>query len=293
VSGHAGVAADASRHTEEGRARLLDALLAITRRANAEVMRVYAREVEAVLKADDSPLTEADLASHRSLAAGLAAIAPALPIVSEEGGLPEFELRVRWPAYWLVDPLDGTKEFLARNGEFTVNVALIEGDRPTMGVVGVPARDAIYAGDVARGLARRFDPAGSRDLRARRYNGTRPTVVASRRHGNDRLTAAVEALEREQGPIALRNVGSALKFCLLAEGEADVYPRLAPTSEWDTAAAQAVLEAAGGAVLEMDGRALRYNKPDILNPEFVAVADPAVGWVERFCGSLHGASKRD
>lgn len=281
----AGVAADASRHTDEGRARLLDAVRELTRRANAEVMRVYARDVVAVLKADDSPLTEADLASHRSLVAGLAALAPGLPIVSEEGGLPDFEQRAQWPAYWLIDPLDGTKEFLARNGEFTVNVALIESNRPTIGVVGVPVHGAIYVGDVTRGIATRFDPAGSRRLRTRRYTGTRATVVASRRHGNDRLTAVVEALEREQGPVALRNVGSALKFCLLAEGEADVYPRLAPTSEWDTAAAQAVLEAAGGAVLEMDGRPLRYNKPEILNPEFVAVADPTGGWVDRFRGA--------
>lgn len=290
--GIASATPDALGLTHEERARLLDALVAATRAANLEVMRIYARDVEAVLKADESPLTEADLASHRSLVANLAAMAPRLPVVSEEGGLPDFEQRARWSAYWLIDPLDGTKEFLARNGEFTVNVALIEADRPTMGVVGVPALDTVYAGDVVRGIARRFDRAGSNDLRARRYAGTRPTVVASRRHGGERLAAVLEALGREQGPIALRSVGSALKFCLLAEGEADLYPRLAPTSEWDTAAAQAVLEAAGGAVFQIDGCSLQYNKPEILNPEFVAVADPTANWLERFRGAARGLPER-
>ena len=274
------------------RARLFEALIALARAAGDEVMRIYGRDVGAVLKADQSPLTEADLASHRWLVAGLAVIAPELPVVSEESGLPEHQERAGWPAFWLIDPLDGTKEFLARNDEFTINVALIENSRPTLGVVGVPARDLVYAGDVVQGIARRVDGATSRGLRTRRYAGTQPTIVASRRHGGDRLTAVLEMLGRDEGPIALRSVGSALKFCLLAGGEADLYPRLGPTSEWDTAAAQAVLEAAGGAVLQMNGRALQYNKPEILNPDFVAVADPTVNWLERLRVTAPGAPER-
>lgn len=264
------------------RATLLDAMVGLVKTANAEVMRVYARPGEVQIKADQSPLTEADLASHRALVDGLARLSPTLPVVSEEGGLPAFEERTTWPAYWLIDPLDGTKEFIARNGEFTVNLALIERGRPTLGVVGVPAREQIFLGDVETRVARRLDAQGSRDLRARTYAGSRATIVASRRHGGERLEGALKALEQAHGPLDLKNVGSALKLCLLAEGEADIYPRLAPTSEWDTAAAQAVLEAAGGAVLQLDGTPVVYNKADILNPEFVAVADPAANWLRYF-----------
>jgi 3'(2'), 5'-bisphosphate nucleotidase len=264
------------------RVRLLDEIVGLVRAAHVEILRVYARPAEAQLKADQSPLTEADLASHRVLTAGLERLAPPLPIVSEEAGLPDAAVRASWPAYWLIDPLDGTKEFLAKNGEFTVNVALIEGKRPTLGAVGVPVRDQVFVGDVARGLAQRLDGSGVHDLRARPYGGSRPTLVASRRHGGEKLEGALRALERAEGALELRNVGSALKLCLLAEGEADVYPRLAPTSEWDTAAAQAVLEAAGGAVLQLNGQPVTYNKPDILNPEFVAVADPTFDWLRYF-----------
>jgi 3'(2'), 5'-bisphosphate nucleotidase len=264
------------------RSRLLEGVVALVRAAHAEIMTVYARPPAAELKADDSPLTEADLASHRVLLDGLARLTPELPVVSEEGGLPDAGVRASWAAYWLVDPLDGTREFLAKNGEFTVNVALVERCRPTLGVVGVPVRNQVFVGDVERGLAQRFDATGVRDLRARRYAGTRPTLVASRRHGGDTLEAALRAIERSEGAPDLRNVGSALKLCLLAEGGADVYPRLAPTCEWDTAAAQAVLEAAGGAVLQLTGVPVTYNKRDILNPEFVAVADPAVDWLRFF-----------
>jgi 3'(2'), 5'-bisphosphate nucleotidase len=266
------------------RVQLLDAIVGLVRAAHVEILRVYARPAEAQLKADQSPITEADLASHRVLTAGLERLVPSLPIVSEEGGLPDAAVRASWPAYWLIDPLDGTKEFLAKNGEFTVNVALIEGTRPTLGAVGVPVRDQVFVGDVARGVAQRLDGAGIHALRARPYAGTRPTVVASRRHGGERLDGALKALEQAEGAPELRNVGSALKLCLLAEGDADVYPRLAPTSEWDTAAAQAVLEAAGGAVLQLCGVPVAYNKADILNPEFVAVADPRYDWLRYFGG---------
>ena len=264
------------------RARLLDEVVGLVRASQTEIMRVYEQPVQARLKDDCSPLTEADLASHRVLTEGLARLMPSFPVVSEEGELPSADVRASWPAYWLVDPLDGTKEFLAGNGEFTVNVALVEHTRPTLGVVGVPARDQIFVGDVIRRVATRFDATGRRDLHVRRYAGTHPTVVASRRHGGDVLEHALERISREQGGCEVLNVGSALKLCLLAEGKADVYPRLGPTSEWDTAAAQAVLEAAGGSVVTLDGSPLACTKRDILNPSFVAVADPSVDWLRYF-----------
>jgi 3'(2'), 5'-bisphosphate nucleotidase len=264
------------------RAALLDAMVVLVRAAGAAVMGVYERPVAVQLKDDQSPLTEADLASHAVLVDGLARMSPVLPVISEEGGLPDFAERSQWPAYWLIDPLDGTKEFLAKNGEFTVNLALVEGGRPTLGVVGVPAREQVFVGDTERGIARRVDAAGTHDLRARAYRGGKPTVVASRRHGGEHLEVALKALEREHGGVEMRNVGSALKLCLLAEGAADVYPRLAPTSEWDTAAADAVLVAAGGRIFQLGGAPLAYNKRDILNPEFVAVADPSADWLRVF-----------
>jgi 3'(2'), 5'-bisphosphate nucleotidase len=205
-----------------------------------------------------------------------------LPVVSEEGGLVDAAERAQWEAYWLVDPLDGTKEFLARNGEFTVNLALVENGRPTLGVVGVPATEQLFVGDVKRQLAQRVDAAGRHDLRARAYRGGSPVIVASRRHGGDELERVIKAMEDTLGPLELRNVGSALKLCILAAGQADLYPRLAPTSEWDTAAAHAVLDAAGGAVLQLGGAPLAYNKPDILNPKFVAVGDPRIDWLRWF-----------
>lgn len=266
------------------RGHLLDEIVGLVRAAHVEILRVYARPVVVQLKDDQSPLTEADLASHRVLTKGLARLAPQLPIVSEEGGLPEAGVRAAWPAYWLIDPLDGTKEFLARNGEFTVNVALVEHNRPTLGAVGVPARDRVYVGDVVRGVARRLDVSGERDLRARRYAGAHPTIVASRRHGSEKLQDALQRIREGQGGYELLNVGSALKLCLLADGKADVYPRLAPTSEWDTAAAQAVLEASGGGVFALDGAPLVCNKEVVLNPSFVAVADRSVDWLTYFSG---------
>jgi len=264
------------------RAALLEAVVKAVEAAAVPIMEIYAGEIEVQLKADQTPLTAADLASHTVLSAALAQIEPALPIVSEEGGLPSHDERAAWPAYWLVDPLDGTKEFLARNGEFTVNVALIEHGVPTLGAVGVPAQGRVFIGDVAAGEAWRLEGARRDRLQARRYDGGPPAFVASRRHGGERLAGVIERLEQAYGSVELLNVGSALKFCLLAEGQGDVYPRLAPTSEWDTAAAQAVLEAAGGAVLQLTGAPLAYTKADILNPSFVAVADPTADWLRWF-----------
>jgi len=249
----------------------------IAARAGAAILEVYARaDHGATLKDDASPLTEADLASHRLIVAALEALTPGVPVLSEESAPASVADRRRWPRCWLVDPLDGTKEFLARNGEFTVNIALIEGHEPVLGVVGVPARAIIYAGIPGRGAVRVRDVGPPEAIRTQQPAAWPPRVVGSRSHRGDSLDALLARL----GPHQLVAVGSALKFCIVAEGGADFYPRLGPTSEWDTAAAHAVLVAAGGAVVGLDGRALRYNeRDDVLNPSFLAYGDAARDWL--------------
>ena len=249
----------------------------LVRRAGEAILRVYrATEVAATVKSDQSPLTEADLASHRLIVHELGRLTPGIPVLSEEAADVPFEERSRWTAYWLVDPLDGTKEFLAKNGEFTVNVALVVDHVPALGVVGVPARDVIYGGVPGVGAWRVAGDSQPQPIRTRRPAAAVVRVVGSRSHRGDSLTGFLARI----GPHELLPTGSALKFCIVAEGNADVYPRLGPTSEWDTAAAHAVLVAAGGAVVQVDGAPLRYNtKSALLNPSFIAFGDPDRDWV--------------
>ncbi len=261
---------------------LLDAVLRIAHAASAAIMRIYAGEFAVEHKADDSPLTLADREAHLIITAGLQTLTPDIPVLSEESPAAhhDFATRRHWPTLWLVDPLDGTREFIKRNGEFTVNIALIHQHQPTLGVVTVPAAGTAYLGAAGLG-AQRIDTQAtngtlsSASIHARQPHRTVPVVVGSRSHGGDSLQAMLSRL----GPHELCPVGSALKFCKVAEGVADFYPRLGPTSEWDTAAGQAVLEAAGGQVLDLQGQPLRYNHRDtLLNPEFMAIGDPAFAW---------------
>jgi 3'(2'), 5'-bisphosphate nucleotidase len=259
---------------------LIDALADIATAAGREIVAIYQTDFDVATKADDSPLTQADLAAHRIIRRGLTELTPDIPILSEEAELPDFATRRQWTRYWLVDPLDGTKEFVNKNGEFTVNIALIEADRATLGVVGVPARQVIYTGDVLARHAERRDRQGVRALSARKLDLTAALiVVASRSHGGERLEQFVAALRQRFVAVERTPVGSSLKLCILADGDADIYPRLGPTSEWDIAAAHAVLEASGGAVWQFNRTPLRYNtKVSLLNPDFVAVADPTYDW---------------
>jgi 3'(2'), 5'-bisphosphate nucleotidase len=265
--------------TEE-RSRLIEALVDIVAAAGREIMKVYASKIEVETKEDASPLTRADLASHNLILRSLRSLTPEIPVVSEEAALPDLATRRTWNRHWLVDPLDGTKEFINRNGEFTVNIALVESHRATLGVVGVPTRQAIYVGDVATGRAERRDSSGLHALAARRMDSSRKLmVVASRSHGGDRLETFMDAVVRRFGAVERTPIGSSLKLCVLAEGRADLYPRLGPTSEWDIAAAHALLSAAGGEVWGFDRAPLRYNaKESFLNPDFVAVADAQFDW---------------
>lgn len=262
------------------RQQLVDALVEIVKDAGREIMKIYASDFDVVTKDDASPLTQADLASHRTIRDALNRLTPDIPVLSEESNLPDFATRKGWSRYWLVDPLDGTKEFVNRNGEFTVNIALIDGHRATLGVVGVPAQDIVYTGDVSQRRSQRRDQRGVTVMRTRRMDRERElVVVASRSHGGERLETFIDELGERFNSVNRTPVGSSLKLCILAEGRADLYPRLGPTSEWDIAAAHAVLEAAGGAVMTFDHEPLRYNtKESLLNPEFLAVADEAFDW---------------
>ena len=255
--------------------RLVPAVLELARRAGAEILAVYAQPIDVIAKADASPLTIADLRSHQLIVEGLTKLTPELPVLSEESNEIPFAERSQWRTYWLVDPLDGTKEFLARNGEFTVNIALIHDHVPIFGAVYVPAKDVLYWG--GRTTAFRQDPNGTRSqIRVCARAPATLRIVGSRSHASDTLAKVLPRL----GSHELVQIGSSLKLCLIAEGRADVYPRFGPTSEWDIAAAQAVIEGAGGKVLDATGSELRYNlKPSVLNPYFVAFGDASRDWI--------------
>ncbi len=242
-------------------------LCEIAREAGQAILRYYEGPVEVTDKEDRSPLTEADRASHAVITRRLAEAFPGIPVLSEEGRDIPYSERSRWERFWLVDPLDGTKEFIKKNGEFTVNIALVDQGVPVVGVVYVPAQGVLYWGVRGQGAWKQKHGDAPRPIRVRRADPDRGyTVVESRSHPSAELEAYLRDL-----PVAERiPAGSSLKFCAVAEGRADLYPRLGPTMEWDTAAAQAVLEAAGGRVEDLEGRPLRYNKPDLRNPHFVA-----------------------
>jgi 3'(2'), 5'-bisphosphate nucleotidase len=226
---------------------------------------------------DTSPLTKADHAAHEIITRGLKQLTPAIPVLSEESPADqhEFATRRHWPDLWLVDPLDGTREFVNRNGEFTVNIALVRDHRPVLGLVLAPALDLVYGGVSGNGAWRRQRGA-TKSITVRVPARSRPVVAGSRSHRG----ASLDALLARLGDHELLSVGSALKFCLVAEGTADLYPRLGDTFEWDTAAGQAVLEAAGGAVVGLDGRPLGYNQRESLrNPHFLACGDLTRDWL--------------
>jgi 3'(2'), 5'-bisphosphate nucleotidase len=262
-------------------ASLLPELERLVAEASTAILEIYATAAHGVeYKADDSPITRADRAAHDILSAGLARLDGSIPVLSEESAA-EHEPAVRrgWREFWLVDPLDGTKEFISRNGEFTVNVALVSDHRPLLGIVAAPVLETVYTGIVGGGAEVRQAALSARPIHVRRPAADPPVIVGSRSHRGDSLDAALARI----GPHEMRPMGSSLKFCLVAEGAADFYPRLGPTSEWDTAAAQAVVEAAGGAVITLDGQPLRYNERDtLLNPHFLAIGDTGRDWRRYF-----------
>ena len=266
---------------------LLNEVTLIARTAGEAIMEVYRGHIEVERKEDDSPLTVADLAANHVIQSNLKKLTPNLPIISEESASIDYSIRSGWRQYWLVDPLDGTREFIKRNDEFTVNIALIEDGKPVLGVVYAPALGLMYSGSAETGAIKQQGTAAPTVIRARPLDTAQPVVAGSRSHAGEKLEAFLQQVETRLGPPKLLSLGSSLKICLVAEGEADVYPRLGPTSEWDTAAAQAVLECAGGSIVDTQGRPLRYNTKDsLLNPEFFAcgIAPPAWQHYLNGCG---------
>jgi 3'(2'), 5'-bisphosphate nucleotidase len=248
---------------------LMSALRKLMWGAGDAIMEVYhSNDFGEQTKSDDSPVTKADLAAHNILTARLAELTPSIPIVSEEESS-SLDIPRNHDLYWLIDPLDGTKEFLKQNDEFTCNLALIENNTTVLGFVGVPAQNELYVGGSSLPATRQFRNGEPELIRhSPSMNGT-TRVVASKSHLNAETQAFIDSIP---GKVELVQAGSSLKFLKIATGEADIYPRLAPTCEWDTAAAQAVLEGAGGQVTQASGEKMHYGKEEILNPHFIARA---------------------
>lgn len=253
----------------------LEPVLALAKDAGRRIMEVYQSDFRVGLKDDLSPLTAADLASHHCLVEGLSTLRPRHPVLSEESADISFAERSEWETYWLIDPLDGTKEFIKRNGEFTVNVALIHRNEPVLGVVYAPAKDLCYFASEGCGAFRRVGEAEPENIEVCPSAPPTARVVGSRSHGTVDLGLYLSRL----GDHELVSIGSSLKLCLVAEGTADLYPRIGLTSEWDTAAAHAVVKEAGGKVVDLIGQPLRYNtKESILNPYFLVYGDHSRDW---------------
>ena len=247
-----------------------ESVIDIAQQAGEAIMKVYRDDFAVHEKLDRSPLTEADLAAHSLIVAALKELAPDIPILSEESAQIPWRERKKWSRHWLVDPLDGTKEFIKRNGEFTVNIALIEGHEPVLGVVTAPALARTYWALKGRSAFLRGADGEERKLRAKAApRDSEPwRIVGSRSHGSPAFEEFLKIFER----VEVVTMGSSLKLCLVAEGKADLYPRFGPTSQWDTAAAHCIVEAAGGCVIDIDGGGpLRYNVvKSVLNPHFIA-----------------------
>lgn len=258
---------------------LLEKIGALARRAGEAIMTVYREDFDVEVKADSSPLTAADLAAQRVIEQGLAQLDPRLPIVSEEASQLPWSYRRGWERYWLVDPLDGTREFVKRNGEFTVNIALIEHGKTVLGVVLAPVTEELFVAARGHGAWWQVENEADWERIFTRPLAHPPVAAGSRSHGGSGEAVMRRLLGEEY---VLEPLGSSLKFCLIARGAADVYLRRGPTSEWDTAAAQCVLEEAGGTVIDLAGHPLHYNRGEsLINPEFLAVGDVGIDWAVR------------
>lgn len=255
----------------------LEPVRALAVEASERILEIYGTAFAVTAKDDNSPLTAADLAAHQVIVAGLERLTPEIPILSEESSAIPFSQRLGWRRYWLVDPLDGTKEFVQRNGQFTVNIAFIENHEPVLGVVRVPVNGVCYFAVRGYGAFREEPGQSTRPIRVEPLRVGKPVrVMGSKSHGGPRLQRFAARL----GIHELVTIGSSLKFCQVAEGSADVYPRFGPTSEWDTAAAQAIVEVAGGQVVSMaTGQPLRYNlQESLVNPYFLVYGDANGDW---------------
>jgi len=254
---------------------VLPQVVEIARAAGVAILQIYALDDHGTTKkSDDSPLTLADRAAHDCIVERLSTLDPSIPILSEESEAVPYAEREGWTRFWLVDPLDGTKEFIKRNGEFTVNIALIEDSRPVLGVVHAPVLGTTYWAAVGEGAHKSEAGGPAHRIAVSDYRAVGLRVVASRSHAGELMPRFLAAL----GDPECVSRGSSLKLCLVADGTANLYPRFGPTMEWDIAAAYAVVAAAGGSITDTDGNPLEFNKPDLHNPEFVVCGAPAYPW---------------
>jgi 3'(2'), 5'-bisphosphate nucleotidase len=253
----------------------------IAQKAGDEIMKIYQQDFEVDYKADNSPITKADIKSNEIITESLKDLHPEIPILSEENKQISYKIRKNWEYFWLIDPLDGTKEFVKTNGEFTVNIALIYKNMPVLGIVYAPALNLIYYAQKDRGAFKQEK--NKKPQRLPIYNHIRNDilkVVVSKSHYNQETKKFVDNLKNQYEKIEFINIGSSLKFCLIAEGKADIYPRLAPTMEWDTAAGQAVVEEAGGEVVKFKIKtSLKYHKEDLLNPWFITKGSNMINYL--------------
>lgn len=254
----------------------IHALIAIAKQAGSEVLKIYETDFSVKSKDDDSPLTAADVASHNAIISGLSELTPEIPILSEESAAIPYQTRKAWKRYWLIDPLDGTREFVKRNGEFTVNIALIDNCQPVVGIVYVPVTQICYFSSEGHGAFKQKNGEGDQKIKTRRTSADSFSVAGSRSHGSEEQQKFFAALGDNAEIIA---IGSSLKLCLVAEGKVDIYPRFGLTSEWDTAAAHAIVCEAGGVVTDTKLNPLEYNtKESTLNPHFLVIADTSFDW---------------
>ncbi len=254
---------------------LVDPIIELAIEAGRQILEIYQDGFEVTDKMDNTPLTDADLASHRTVTEGLSRLTPDIPILSEESDSIPFDERKQWSRYWLIDPLDGTREFIKRNGEFTVNIALIEDHQPILGVIQVPANSILYYAWRDGGAWKKMPEEQATKIHVRPPSEEQLIVAGSRSHQSEAITGFLEKV----GSHRIFPMGSSLKSCLVAEGQADLYPRLGPTSEWDTAAAQCIVEEAGGQITDTQMQPLRYNtKESLLNPHFFVFGKGSRDW---------------
>ena len=263
---------------------LAEKLTALCAEAGVAIVAIYnaTQPVSVEYKSDDSPLTAADRRAHDIIVSGLQVMTPDWPVLSEEQELPDFELRKSWSRYWLVDPMDGTREFVERTGEFTINVALIEQGVATLGVVYLPLEKIAYIGIPEQAFAVKAENHRQTSLRVSTVGQSASlTVLSSSRYQGEKLERCILYLAEHFGDVERLPAGSALKFCYLAEGRGDISPRFSPCCEWDTAAGQAVLEAAGGSLVDLEFNPLRYNQQSsIMSPNFYGLARTGTNWKE-------------
>ncbi len=255
-------------------------VIEIAKNAGVAIMDIYETDFDVVKKSDNSPLTQADVAAHKLIVAALKQLTPEIPILSEESETIAAEIRNSWQRYWLIDPLDGTREFVKRNGEFTVNIALIDHHMPVLGVVYAPVTELLYFASAGHGAWKQIDDHAAFQIHTRSFAIEKLIVAGSRSHIDHNFQRFLHNIHVSIGATPeLIHMGSSLKICLVAEGSADVYPRLGPTSEWDTAAAHCILNEAGGDIVDEAGQTLRYNtKQSLLNPSFFATVKRSLNW---------------